>query len=71
MILSAFDRVEVVSPEPLCPDGSIVALYICVLLKLAGLNVDQSDSGALGPVLQPLTDVFRAVDRADRHGLYD
>ncbi len=51
MILDVFYSVEMIPSEPLCPDGSIVALDIGVLLGLSGLDVDQPDPSVFRPML--------------------
>ena len=48
------------------PDGSIVALNICVLLRLSGLDVLDGDTLLLGPYSKLLADVFRAIVDPDR-----
>jgi len=40
MVLHLFDALEVIPPEPFCPDGWIESLDIGGLFRLARLDVD-------------------------------
>ena len=61
MFLHLIDAVEVISSKPFGPHSPVVSLDIGILLGLVGLDVDHADPGFLRPVLEPGTDVFRAV----------
>ena len=65
-LLYAFDDVLI---QPLMPDRPVVALDVSVLLRLPGLDVQDSNTLFLGPFFQFFTDVFRAVVDPDRPGL--
>lgn len=51
------------------PNSSVVALHIGVLLRLAGLDVAQSDPLLLCPFYQLQIDVFGAIIDPDRQWL--
>ncbi len=55
------NAVEVVSPQPFCSNGPVVPLDIGILLRLAGLDVDQANPGVLSPCLEPTADIFGAI----------
>ncbi len=42
-------------------DGTVIACYVGVLLRFAGLDLLQTDSTSRGPYLQRGTDIFRAI----------
>ena len=65
-LLEAFDDVLV---EPLMPDCPVVALDICVLLRLAGLYVLDSYTLLLSPYSELLADVFGAIVHPNGVGL--
>ena len=47
------------------PDGSVVAFDVGVLLRLSGLDVLNGNAACLSPLVQTITDVFRAVVDTD------
>ena len=55
------DRCEVVLSQPFVADGSVVAFYISVLLRLAGLNVVKCNAMILRPLTKCVADVFRPI----------
>ena len=61
MILDFFDGFKVIPSQPFCPDCSVVALDVGVLLRLARLDVFKPDVAFLGPCYERSTDVFWAV----------
>ncbi len=61
MLLDLFDALEVISPQPFRADSPVVSFDIGILLRLAWLDVDQADPSLFCPVLEPGTDVFRAI----------
>ena len=66
MVLYLPEAGEVVSPSPFRPDGSNISIDTDVLLRLAGLDMDQTDPGFLRPIAEPGADVFRAIVDPDR-----
>ncbi len=48
-------------------DGTVIACYVGVLLRFAGLDLLQTDSTSRGPYLQRGTDIFRAIVYPDAH----
>lgn len=64
-VLYLVDRVEEGSREPGIAYGSVIALNVGVLLRLARLDVLDADTLLLRPGKQSATDVFRPVIAAD------
>lgn len=60
VLLHLFDAVEVIPPEPFRADSPFVLFNIAVLLRLAGLNVDQGGPCILSTRPEPTADVARA-----------
>ena len=61
MILCLLDGFDDILIEPFVPDPKGVALDVCVLVRLTGLDVLDRDAQFLIPDQQLATDVFRAV----------
>ena len=69
MVLHLLDAVEVIPAQPFRANSSVVSLDISILLRLAGLDVDQTDPFFLSPSLETTADVFGAVVDPDRQRL--
>jgi len=65
VFLDLLDRVEDELAEPFLADRPVVALYISVLLRLAGLDVEDPDASLCGPGLQRGADIFGAVAHSE------
>ncbi len=61
LILHLINRVKQLLRQPVITNGSIEALDVGVLLRLARLNVLDSDSVFAGPGLHSTTDILGAV----------
>lgn len=59
--LDLLDVLKQVLAKPIVSHRPVVALDVCVLLGLAGLDVLELYTFLLGPDLQPVADVLRAV----------
>ena len=64
-LLHLGQTVPVVLAQPLMPNRSVEPLDIGILLRLAGLNVSQLDTGLLRPGGDGGTDVLRAIVAPD------
>jgi len=61
VLLYLLDRVEDELAEPFLADGPVIALDIGILLRLAGLDVEDADPALCRPGLQRGADIFGAV----------